>query len=97
MSITLGIADDNKDFCEILKDYFETQEKIKILFVVHDGLSAVDSVVKHQPDILILDMVMPHLDGLGVPQGHHPLCRRAGRRDPKSHQPGRRLLCGQTL
>lgn len=66
MSISLGIADDNKDFCEILKDYFETQEKIKILFVVYDGLSAVDSVLKHQPDILILDMVMPHLDGLGV-------------------------------
>jgi len=65
-SITVGIADDNKDFCEILKDYFDTQEKIKISFIAHDGLTAVDSIKKYQPDILVLDMVMPHLDGLGV-------------------------------
>lgn len=65
-NITVGIADDNKDFCEILKDYFETQDKISISFIVHDGISAVDSVKKNQPDILVLDMVMPHLDGLGV-------------------------------
>lgn len=65
-NITVGIADDNKDFCEILKDYFETQDKISISFIVHDGISAVDAVKKNQPDILILDMVMPHLDGLGV-------------------------------
>ena len=64
--ITVGIADDNKDFCEILKDYLETQEKINISFIVHDGISAVEAVKKNQPDILILDMVMPHLDGLGV-------------------------------
>lgn len=65
-NISIGIADDNKDFCEILKDYFEIQEKFSIDFIVHDGLSAVDAVKKHRPDILILDMVMPHLDGLGV-------------------------------
>lgn len=65
-TISIGIADDNKDFCEILKDYFDTQDKIKISFIVHDGLSAVEAVKKQQPDILILDMVMPHLDGLGV-------------------------------
>ena len=65
-NISIGIADDNKDFCEILKDYFQINEKYKISFIVHDGITAVESVKKHQPDILILDLVMPHLDGLGV-------------------------------
>jgi two-component system response regulator (stage 0 sporulation protein A) len=65
-TISVGIADDNKDFCEILKDYFGTQEKISISFIVHDGIGAVEAVKRNQPDILILDMVMPHLDGLGV-------------------------------
>ena len=65
-TISVGIADDNKDFCEILKDYFDTQEKISISFIVHDGISTVEAIKRYQPDILILDMVMPHLDGLGV-------------------------------
>lgn len=64
--ITVGIADDNKDFCEILTDYFEEQENIEIAFVANDGLQTVDGVKKHTPDVLILDMIMPHLDGLGV-------------------------------
>lgn len=64
--IKLGIADDNKDFCEILTDFFSKQENIEILFVAHDGLEAVESVKEKTPEVLILDMIMPHLDGFGV-------------------------------
>lgn len=64
--IKIGIADDNKEFCEILSDFFEKQEDIEIAFISHDGLKAVDNIKKLEPEILILDMVMPHLDGLGV-------------------------------
>lgn len=62
----IGIADDNKDFCEILVDFFQEQENIEILFVVHDGIKAVEAVKEFKPEILILDMIMPHMDGLGV-------------------------------
>ncbi len=64
--ISIGIADDNKDFCEILSDYFTEQENIDITFVANDGIQTVDCVKKYLPDVLILDMIMPHLDGLGV-------------------------------
>ena len=64
--IKVGIADDNKEFCEILSDFFEKKEDIDIAFVSHDGIKAVEKIKKSDPDILILDMVMPHLDGLGV-------------------------------
>ena len=64
--IKVGIADDNKEFCEILSDFFEKKEDIDIAFVSHDGIKAVENIKKSDPDILILDMVMPHLDGLGV-------------------------------
>lgn len=64
--ISIGIADDNKDFCEILSDYFTEQENIDITFVANDGIQTVDCVKKFLPDVLILDMIMPHLDGLGV-------------------------------
>ena len=36
--IRLGIADDNKDFCDILIDFFNAQENIEIVFVAHDGM-----------------------------------------------------------
>lgn len=34
--IRLGIADDNKDFCDILIDFFNAQENIEIVFVAHE-------------------------------------------------------------
>ncbi|WP_330548588.1 sporulation transcription factor Spo0A [Bacilliculturomica massiliensis] len=64
--VRVGIADDNKDFCEILTDFFEAQQGIEIVFAVHDGMQTVDAVLKDKPDVLILDMIMPYLDGLGV-------------------------------
>ncbi|MDD4565765.1 MAG: sporulation transcription factor Spo0A [Eubacteriales bacterium] len=64
--IRVGIADDNKDFCEILTDFFETQQNIEIAFTAHDGMQTVEAVFKEKPDLLILDMIMPYLDGLGV-------------------------------
>lgn len=64
--IRVGIADDNKDFCEILTDFFETQQDIEIVFTVHDGVQTVEAVIKEKPELLILDMIMPYLDGLGV-------------------------------
>jgi two-component system response regulator (stage 0 sporulation protein A) len=64
--IKIGIADDNKEFCEILVDYFADNEDIDLVFVSHDGVKTIDNIKKTQPDILILDMVMPHMDGLGV-------------------------------
>jgi len=64
--IRIGVADDNKDFCRIITDYFEDKEEIELAFVSHDGLQTVDKVKTTMPEILILDMVMPHLDGLGV-------------------------------
>ncbi|MDR1773551.1 MAG: sporulation transcription factor Spo0A [Clostridioides sp.] len=65
-NIRVVIADDNKDFCNVIEEYFENEEDIEILGVAYDGIQAVDLVERTQPDLLILDIIMPHLDGLGV-------------------------------
>lgn len=64
--ISVGIADDNKEFCDILVDYFEEKNDIEVAFVSFDGINAVDNIKSKKPEILILDMIMPHMDGLGV-------------------------------
>ncbi len=60
------IADDNKDLCEILKEYFEFYPDLKCVGVAYDGFTALEMVSALEPDILILDLAMPNLDGLGV-------------------------------
>ena len=64
--IKIGIADDNKDFCDILSDFFQDKDNIEISFIAHDGIKTVEAIKEHMPEVLVLDMIMPHLDGLGV-------------------------------
>ena len=64
--IKVGIADDNKDFCDILSDFFQDKENIEIAFIANDGIKAMEQIKEHMPEVLVLDMIMPHLDGLGV-------------------------------
>ena len=64
--ISVLIADDNKDFCSILSEYLSTQEDVDVVGIAKDGLEALDLIDEKSPDVLVLDIIMPHLDGLGV-------------------------------
>ena len=64
--IKIVLADDNRDFCQVLKEYLSNEDDIEILGVAKDGLEALELVQEKQPDLLVLDVIMPHLDGLGV-------------------------------
>lgn len=58
--------DDNRDFCDIIVEYIDKQHDMEVVGVANDGLEAVDIILKTEPDVVILDIIMPHLDGLGV-------------------------------
>ncbi len=64
--IKIVLADDNKDFCQVLKEYLSNEDDIEILGIAKDGIEALDLVKRTQPDLLVLDVIRPHLDGLGV-------------------------------
>lgn len=64
--ISVMVADDNREFCNLLSDYMSAQEDINLVATANNGIDAIDKVIEHQPDVLILDIIMPHLDGLGV-------------------------------
>lgn len=64
--IEVLIADDNREFGDILCEYLSNQEDIEVVGLARDGFEAVDLILQNTPDIAILDIIMPHLDGLGV-------------------------------
>ncbi|MBQ8299702.1 MAG: sporulation transcription factor Spo0A [Clostridia bacterium] len=64
--IKVVIADDNVEFAEILKEFLNHKENIEVIDVVNDGESAVKALEEKEPDIALLDIIMPKLDGIGV-------------------------------
>jgi two-component system response regulator (stage 0 sporulation protein A) len=64
--IQIVIADDNKEFGDILCEYLNNQIDIEVVGVARDGNEACELITTKMPDIAILDIIMPHLDGLGV-------------------------------
>ena len=64
--IKVIIADDNMDFANTLMGYLEKEEELEVLGVARDGEEAYQLIVEKKPDIALLDVIMPHLDGLGV-------------------------------
>lgn len=64
--ISVLIADDNQDFSHTLASYIEGQEDMEVIGLARDGAEAIDIITNTMPDVLLLDVIMPHLDGLGV-------------------------------
>lgn len=64
--IKIFIADDNAEFVSTLVTYVDSQEDMEVIGTARDGLEAVEKIVNVNPDIAILDVIMPQLDGLGV-------------------------------
>ncbi|MCI9063060.1 MAG: sporulation transcription factor Spo0A [Clostridia bacterium] len=64
--ITVLIADDNPEFSKTLATYLENEVDMEIIGVARDGVEALDVIKEKLPDVAILDVIMPHLDGLGV-------------------------------
>ena len=64
--IRVLIADDNREYVDVLCSYMKQESLIEIVGCAYDGIEAVNLMRMTDPDILILDMVMPNLDGIGV-------------------------------
>lgn len=64
--ISILIADDNQDFSQTLASYLESQEDMEVIGMAKDGTEAVDMMTNTTPDVVLLDVIMPHLDGIGV-------------------------------
>ena len=60
------LVDDNKEFCSLVQEYFADIEEFDMVGVANNGLEALEIMKEDPPNVLILDLIMPHLDGIGV-------------------------------
>lgn len=64
--INLLIVDDNPEFVELVKEAVEQDEAIHVAGTAYNGNEAIETVRLVQPDVMLLDVVMPEKDGLEV-------------------------------
>ena len=66
--IRIVVADDHPIFRDGLCKLLALEEDFEVVAQAQDGREVLDVLQQHQPDILLLDLKMPGLDGLGTLQ-----------------------------
>jgi two-component system response regulator (stage 0 sporulation protein A) len=61
---TILIVDDNREFCENLRDFLSANDKYEVVGTAFDGKVGYEMVLETKPDLLLTDIVMPVMDGL---------------------------------
>lgn len=64
--IQVLIADDEAMMRAGVRAILESDPEIEVVFEASDGREAVDGTLRHRPDVAVLDIRMPVLDGLGA-------------------------------
>lgn len=64
MTAKIIIVEDDPDICEILKYNLEKEGFNIVIF--QDGKQALESITKYPPDLLLLDLMLPGINGLEI-------------------------------
>ena len=64
---SVAIADDNERMTEILSEIMKQDEDLQVVGIAHNGEEACQLIRDKGPDIMLLDIIMPKLDGADQP------------------------------
>ncbi|MBV9425073.1 MAG: response regulator transcription factor [Solirubrobacterales bacterium] len=71
--IRVLIVDDHAVVREGLRTFLELQDDVEVIAEAADGEEAVESAQKLSPDVILMDLVMPKLDGVAAMRRLHDL------------------------
>ena len=60
------ICDDNVSFTNVVREFMLSQSDFEEVECAYNGKEAVEKILNWRPDVVLLDLIMPELDGLGV-------------------------------
>ena len=66
MPIRTLLVDDNRTFLAAVRNFLQTLPDIEVVGEAHDGNVALELATRLQPDLVLLDIVMPQVNGLQV-------------------------------
>jgi two-component system chemotaxis response regulator CheB len=64
--IRVLVVDDSAFARKVLRQVLTGAQGLTVVDTARDGLDALEKIAELKPDVVTLDLVMPHLDGLGV-------------------------------
>ena len=64
--LKIVVVDDNLQFVSVLENFLQDKPDIQVVGTASDGWHGLELIEEHRPDVVLLDMIMPRLDGLGV-------------------------------
>ena len=62
--LNVAIADDNQRMLTTLNQLLKEDKEINVVGTAVDGAAAFDLIREKKPDIMLLDLIMPGIDGL---------------------------------
>jgi DNA-binding NarL/FixJ family response regulator len=62
--VTVVIADDHRLFAEALEAILSTDARISVVARAADGQEALELAREHRPDVVLMDIAMPVMDGI---------------------------------
>jgi two-component system chemotaxis response regulator CheB len=66
--IRVLVVDDSAFARKVVREILSASPRIQVVDIARDGLEALEKITELKPDVVTLDLVMPHLDGIGVLQ-----------------------------
>jgi two-component system LytT family response regulator len=75
MTVRVVVADDEPSGCHRLVRLLQEEPGTEVVATCGDGEEALEAILQHDPDVVLLDIEMPHLDGFEVVaacNGRHP-------------------------
>ena len=65
-AISVAIADDNERILELLSDIICGDKELKLVGKANNGEDVCTIIREKEPDVVLLDLIMPKMDGLSV-------------------------------
>ena len=64
--LNVAVADDNERMVEVLGKIIEEDKDLELVGKAHNGEEICNIIREKEPDVVVLDIIMPKMDGLAV-------------------------------